>query len=182
MRCASALRWPWLVMGSVPPVDSMTISAQKTPVEMWTEATFEIGMLSSLLPKNRDFTRATRCALTVSLVGKKKLPCVQRLAEKVSLEFGSVARGVLMVSSAAAELALRRTAGGGYRHMNRGGAPMRAASTLDPFERAFFPHPDVTDDQDSEEDHHLKQAEQAEGFEPHRPGKKKNRLHVEHHE
>src|ERR1700693_6148269 len=84
MRWASALRWPWLMMGSVPPVDSMTISAQKTPVEMWTEAIFEMAMLSSLLPNIRDFTRLTRCGLTTRRVGKKKLPCVQRLAEKGS--------------------------------------------------------------------------------------------------
>src|ERR1700676_5639211 len=71
-------------MGSVPPVDSMTISAQKTPVEMWTEAIFEMAMLSSFLPNIRDFTRLTRCGLTTRRVGKKKLPCVQRLAEKVS--------------------------------------------------------------------------------------------------
>src|SRR5256885_2383792 len=55
MRCASVLRCPWLVMGSVPPVDSMTISAQKTPVEICTEATLEMGMLSSLEPNSRDF-------------------------------------------------------------------------------------------------------------------------------
>src|SRR5256885_9732010 len=80
-------------MGSVPPVDSMTISAQKTPVEMWTDATFEIGMLSSLLPKSFDFTRATRWALMVSLVGKRKLPCVQREAGKGAGEFGSAGGG-----------------------------------------------------------------------------------------
>src|SRR5258707_12083027 len=131
MRWASALRWPWLVMGSVPPVDSMTISAQNTPVEMWTDATFEIGMLSSLLPKSFDFTRATRWALIVSLVGKKKLPWVQRLAEKVSVEFGSVVRGVVMVSSAAAELAGHRTAGGGCPNIKFGYAGMMSASILD---------------------------------------------------
>src|SRR5580698_9162149 len=84
MRWASALRWPWLVMGSVPPVDSMTISAQNTPVEMCTEAIFDMAMLSSLLPNRRDFTRATRCGLMTRRVGKKKLPAVQRLAAKVS--------------------------------------------------------------------------------------------------
>src|ERR1017187_511144 len=84
MRCASALRCPWLVMGSVPPVDSMTISDQNTPVEICTEAIFDIEMLSSLLPNRRDLTRATRCGLMTSRVGKRKLPCVQRLAEKVS--------------------------------------------------------------------------------------------------
>src|ERR1700723_3687279 len=71
-------------MGSVPPVDSITISDQSTPVEMCTEAIFETAMLSSLLPKKRDLTRLTRCGLTTSLVGKKKLPVVQRLAAKVS--------------------------------------------------------------------------------------------------
>src|SRR5579863_4734195 len=84
MRCASALRWPWLVIGSVPPVDSITISDQNTPVEMCTEAIFDIAMLSSLLPNSRDFTRATLCGLMTSFVGKKKFPCVQRLAEKDS--------------------------------------------------------------------------------------------------
>src|ERR1700733_5712333 len=71
-------------MGSDPPVDSITISDQKTPVEMWTEATFEIGMLSSLLPNSRDFVRITRCGLTTTLVGKKKLPFVKRDALNVS--------------------------------------------------------------------------------------------------
>ena len=71
-------------MGSVPPVDSITISDQNTPVEMCTEAIFDIAMLSSLDPKNRDFTRLTRCGLMTSLVGKRKFPCVQREAEKVS--------------------------------------------------------------------------------------------------
>ena len=83
MRWASALRWPWLVMGSVPPVDSTTISDQNTPVEMWTDAIFDMAMLSSLLPNRRDFTRLTRCGLITSRVGKKKFPCVHRLAEKV---------------------------------------------------------------------------------------------------
>src|SRR5579863_5993122 len=84
MRSASFLRCPWLVMGSVPPVDSITISDQKTPVLICTEAIFDIAILSSLLPKNRDFTRDTRCGLITSLVGKKKFPCVQREALNVS--------------------------------------------------------------------------------------------------
>src|ERR1700683_5215724 len=83
MRWASVLRWPWLVVGSVPPVDSMTISDQKTPVEMWTEAILVMPMLSSLLPNRRDLTRVTRCGLMMRRVGKKKFPCVQRLAVKV---------------------------------------------------------------------------------------------------
>jgi len=84
MRLASALRCPWLVIGSLPPVDSITISDQNTPVEMCTDATFEIGMLSSLLPNNFDLVRMTRCGLTTSLVGKKKFPWVHREAVKVS--------------------------------------------------------------------------------------------------
>jgi hypothetical protein len=71
-------------MGSVPPVDSTTMFDQITPVEICTDATFEIGMLSSLLPNSRDLTRMTRCGLTTSLVGKKKFPRVKREAVKVS--------------------------------------------------------------------------------------------------
>src|SRR5579864_2603697 len=78
-------------MGSVPPVDSMTISAQKTPVEICTEATLEMGMLSSLEPKRRDLVRITRWGLTTILVGKKKLPRVQREAAKVSAGDESIA-------------------------------------------------------------------------------------------
>ncbi len=89
-RCASAFRCPWLVIGSVPPVDSITISDQTTPVLMWTDATFEIGMLSSFDPNSRDLVRITRCGLTTIRVGKKKLPCVQRDAAKVSEGEGSV--------------------------------------------------------------------------------------------
>src|SRR5579862_474876 len=84
MRWASAFRCPWLVIGSVPPVDSITISDQNTPVLMCTDATFEIGMLSSLLPNRRDLVRITRWGLTTILVGKKKFPCVHREAENVS--------------------------------------------------------------------------------------------------
>src|ERR1700746_702129 len=83
-RCGAAVRGPWLVMGSVPPVDSMTISDQKTPVEICTEAIFDMAMLSSLLPNRRNFTRLTRCGLMTRRVGKKKLPCVHRLALKLS--------------------------------------------------------------------------------------------------
>src|ERR1700688_5270049 len=62
----------------------MTISDQKTPVEICTEAAFVMPMLSSLLPNKRDLMRVIRCGLTTRRVGKKKLPCVQRLAVKVS--------------------------------------------------------------------------------------------------
>src|SRR5467141_2807277 len=71
-------------MGSVPPVDSIRISDQNTPVEICTDATFDMAMLSSLLPNSRDFTRVTRGGLTTRRVGKNKLPCVQRLALKLS--------------------------------------------------------------------------------------------------
>src|SRR5260370_37760580 len=69
-------------MGSVPPVDSIRISAHSTPVEICTEATFDMAMVSSLLPNQRDFTRLTRSGLTTMRVGKIKLPWVQRLAVK----------------------------------------------------------------------------------------------------
>ena len=36
------------------------MSDQKTPVEIFTDATCEIEMLSSLLPNRRLFTRLTR--------------------------------------------------------------------------------------------------------------------------
>ena len=71
-------------MGSVPPVDSITISDQNTPVEICTEAIFDIAMLSSFEPNSRDLIRITRSGLITSLVGNKKFPCVQRLAVKVS--------------------------------------------------------------------------------------------------
>ncbi len=84
MRNASALRWPWLIIGSVPPVDSITMSDQKIPVEIFTEATWEIEMLSSLLPNKRFFTRLTRSGPTSMRVGNHRFPRVQRLALKVS--------------------------------------------------------------------------------------------------
>src|SRR5271165_6794434 len=155
-------------MGSVPPVDSITISDQNTPVEMCTEAIFDIAMLSSLLPNQRDLTRLTRCGLMTSFVGNKKLPCVQRLAAKVSAgeeSIGLVGTGVM--SSAAVSAAV---AGASRPRM------------LHPFQRALFPHPDVYYDQDDEKDQHLDQPEQPEGLELHRPRKQKNRLHIEHNE
>src|SRR5580658_1836021 len=163
-------------MGSVPPVDSMTISAQKTLVEMCTEAIFDMAMLSSLLPNRRDLTRLTRCGLMIRRVGNTKLPCVQRLAAKVSAGEESMGlAGVVMVSAQIAELPRGRTAGGVCPHMS-------LAGWLHPFQRAFSPDPDVADDQDREEDQHFEQAEQAEGLESYCPGKKKNCFHVEHDE
>ncbi len=54
--------------------------------------------------------------------------------------------------------------------------------SLHPFQRAFFPDPDVADDQDDEEDQDLQQSEHAECFEPHGPGEKENCFHIEDHE
>src|SRR5882724_12383354 len=94
MRSASALRWPWLVIGAVPPEESIRISDQITPVEICTEATFPRAMLSSLLPNRRDLARLTCCGVTMRRTGKNKLPLVQRLAVKVS-ELGRVTIVVL---------------------------------------------------------------------------------------
>src|SRR5271167_322900 len=60
------------------------MSDQKIPVEIFTEATWEIEMLSSLLPNRRRFTRLTRSGLTTIRVGNHRFPLVQRLAMKVS--------------------------------------------------------------------------------------------------
>src|ERR1700691_92618 len=84
MRCASCLRWPWLVIGSVPPEDSITMSDQIIPVEMCTEATWLMPILSSLLPNMRGLIRLTCWALTTICVGKNRLPLVQRLAAEGS--------------------------------------------------------------------------------------------------
>src|SRR5213079_3700348 len=46
-------------------------------------------------------------------------------------------------------------------------------------QRALLPNPDVTDDQDHEENQNLNQPEHAKRLELHSPGKKENRLHVE---
>src|SRR6478736_3354426 len=85
MATASALLWPWLRMGLLPPVESMRISDQSIPVLINTDATLVMGMLSSELPKNRGLIRNTRSGLTSIRVGKRKLPRVQRLALKTLL-------------------------------------------------------------------------------------------------
>src|SRR5579871_2633191 len=77
---ASALLWPWLRMGLLPPVESIRISDQSIPVLINTEATFVMGILSSELPKNLGLIRKTRSGLTSMRVGNRKLPRVQRLA------------------------------------------------------------------------------------------------------
>src|SRR5215468_8223968 len=95
MRIASALRWPWLVIGSVPPVDSIRMSDQKMPVEILTDATWEIEMLSSVLLNQCRFKRLTRREFTTIRVGNRKLPFVHRLAENASsLEAGLEGVGV----------------------------------------------------------------------------------------
>ena len=71
-------------MGSVPALDSIKMSDQIMPVEMCTDATCEMLMLSSLLPNSRGLMRDTRCGVTTMRVGNKKLPLVQRLAINVS--------------------------------------------------------------------------------------------------
>ena len=48
------------------------MSDQKIPVEIFTEATCEIEMLSSLLPNRRLLTRLTRSGLTTMRVGNHK--------------------------------------------------------------------------------------------------------------
>ena len=60
MRRASPLVWPWLSIGLLPPVESMRMSENRSPVAICTEATFEIAMLSSVLPTSRGLIRATR--------------------------------------------------------------------------------------------------------------------------
>src|SRR6476660_5750435 len=77
---ASALLWPWLRIGLLPPVESIRMSDQSIPVLINTEATLVMGMLSSELPKKRGLIRNTRSGLTSIRVGKSRLPRVQRLA------------------------------------------------------------------------------------------------------
>ena len=52
-------------------VDSIRISDHTTPVEIFTEATCEIEMLSSVLPNKRRFTRLTRSGPTTIRVGNQ---------------------------------------------------------------------------------------------------------------
>jgi hypothetical protein len=82
---ASALLWPWLRIGLLPPVESIRMSDHSIPVLINTEATLVMGMLSSELPKKRGLIRKTRSGLTSMRVGKRKLPRVQRLALKTLL-------------------------------------------------------------------------------------------------
>ena len=76
------------MIGSVPPVDSITMSDHTIPVEIFTDATCEIEMLSSLRLNILLFTRLTRNEFMTIRVGKKKFPLVQRLALKLSSGVG----------------------------------------------------------------------------------------------
>src|SRR5213595_900605 len=80
MRRASALRWPWLANGSVPPEDSIRMSDQISPVLIWTEAIFCTLMLISSRLNQERLRRTTAFSLTSMIVGKRKLPFVHRLA------------------------------------------------------------------------------------------------------
>jgi len=75
---------------------------------MCTEATFEIGMLSSFDPNSRAFVRITRCGLMTSLVGKKKFPRVHREALKVSAGDESI---VLIAAPAMNSISTRASLG-----------------------------------------------------------------------
>src|SRR5581483_957847 len=94
MRWASSLRWPWLWMGSVPPEDSMEISAQTKPVVMRTEATFCMVMLSSSTRNQWRLRRMTDNSLTSISVGNRKLPLVHRLAWNDSVGMGELRSGL----------------------------------------------------------------------------------------
>ena len=87
-------------MGSVPPLDSTTTFDQIIPVKMWTDATFDITIDSSSLPNKRPFTRLTRFGVTTILVGKKRLPRVQRLAVK-TVSGGTSGLGIAYTHSSA---------------------------------------------------------------------------------
>ena len=67
----------------MPPLDSIRMSDQRIPVEIFTDATWEIEMLSSLRLNRRRFTRLTRSGLTTMRVGNHRFPAVNRLALKV---------------------------------------------------------------------------------------------------
>src|SRR5581483_8529454 len=54
-----------------------------------------------------------------------------------------------------------------------------SAIALHPLQRALFPYPDVPDDQDRQEHHHLHEAEPGQRLELHRPGEQEDGFHVE---
>jgi hypothetical protein len=84
IRRASAFRWPWLFIGSLPPDDSIRMSAQIKPVVICTEATFGNTMLISSTRNHDRFRRKIALSVTSITVGNNRLPCVHRLALKIS--------------------------------------------------------------------------------------------------
>ena len=60
------------------------MSDQNTPVEICTDATAGIAMLSCVLPNSLGLMRSTCSGLTTIRVGKKKFPRVKRLAVNIS--------------------------------------------------------------------------------------------------
>ena len=73
---ASALLWPWLTMGLLPPVESIRISDQSIPVLINTEATLVIGMLSLELPKNLGLIRTNSLWTDFNTRGEKEIAAV----------------------------------------------------------------------------------------------------------
>ena len=71
-------------MGSVPPVLSMRMSAQKSPVSTCTEATRWRCTLISFLANHERFLLTTAVSFTSMTVGNRRLPRVQRLAANLS--------------------------------------------------------------------------------------------------
>src|SRR6266480_3427256 len=107
MRCASRLRCPWLEIGLLPPEESIRMSDQNTPVEICTEATAGIAMLSCVLPNSRGLIRNTCSGLTTIRVGKKKFPRVKRLAVNVSaLDVASAMFPLSLISGVACQQTL----------------------------------------------------------------------------
>ncbi len=73
-------------MGSVPPVDSITISDQIIPVEIFTEATCEIRNTFFIAAKQTLLHTADTQGTDHNIVGNQKFPFVHRLARKISSE------------------------------------------------------------------------------------------------
>src|SRR5262249_8142298 len=75
--------------------------------------------------------------------------------------------------------------GGAVRGQPKAAGPTKspiANSALHPLQRAFFPHPDVANNQNRQEDKHFDQAEEAEELEADGPREQEDRFHVEDHE
>lgn len=82
------------------------MSDQNTPVEICTDATAGIAMLSCVLPNSRGLMRNTCSGLTTIRVGKKKFPRVKRLAVKLSaLDVASAMCLLFLISGIDAALA-----------------------------------------------------------------------------